>query len=576
MLPNRNISIFVNDAHFLSSIWSTVDIDVFFLNCEIQPFVDENLTHVNPLPTLIVRNAKASFQNTTLTSLSVSSKKSCIDTLNSTVIMESCKVQDFKGGSFLQISNGLGKIVDVEFTNCASLSLVNVTNETCLVIEQSTFISNVGHLIYLNKNCLGQISCSVFEYNRGLQNSTLVFGFAGTFLQLENCSFVHNEIQKGTLVGCIGPAIVNIQQSKFVANTVSNMKGIIAISSQGIVTVNGCTFSQNKGTSVLVWNISDVIISNCLFHSNLASYGAGVLLLSDKGKPPAISTADVEKIMHCCTHFRKYMYSGKKALDRGMAPVSGNNSTKIFNCTFIENTAIHGGAIWGRNLPLLLLKCIFVNNSVVKSPSSAGGAVYLLESPANITQCVFDGNVAQGGGGICAKPGSGQTMLVYLCVFTNNLGSSIFLYDGDLINIKHLSQQQFSRQGTNTRQKRTLLVKSSLFLRNTCGAGPGGAIGVDNANIDLIIQGSSFKHNEAVRGGAIFSHNTIITNSDFAFNKAFGYSGGSLYFGYNSHVLLKKSSFVNNTAADGGSIYGEDIVLTCNFCLFENNTADNG
>ncbi len=341
-----------------------MNIDLWFFNSQIPSTIGQHTTHTNIsnglVPKINIKNAKAYFYMSTFVGMSVLRNEPFIDVLNGTVIMETCKVWLFQGGGFLLIRSGIGKLLNVDFENCTSTHqiLIKVIDRTLLIIEQSTFVSNDGLLIYLNTTCFGKIKHTVFRQNRVFRPGHKPYHLVGsgiyTFLQLQNCSFVNNEVHTGAVVAWIGSSIASIQQTKFVGNRVSINLGCVTFVSQGNLQVNASSFLQNTGASVCTMNVSSVAISHCLFDSNSASMGAGVQLL-EMGKPLNISAAEVQTKLLCCGHLTNFT--------RLLKALSSRNKTQIFNCTFTENTAAQGGAIWAAKVPILVLKCLFVNNS---------------------------------------------------------------------------------------------------------------------------------------------------------------------------------------------------------------------
>ena len=95
---------------------------------------------------------------------------------------------------------------------------------------------------------------------------------------------------------------------------------------------------------------------------------------------------------------------------------------------------------------------------------------------------------------------------------------------------------------------------------------------------ELNITDCLFTNNSAYRGGAMYiaSAYANIENTDFTFNKASG-DGGAVRLNTNNHNLtFNNCNFINNSAADGGSIYsyygGNFSLFNCNFI---NSTAEN-
>ena len=188
-------------------------------------------------------------------------------------------------------------------------------------------------------------------------------------------------------------------------------------------------------------------------------------------------------------------------------------STSI-NCTFINNYADRGGAIFGGDAQ----DSIFINNS----GDFGGGAVY----NSNATNCTFIDNNASYGGAM-------MDSVAMNCRFINNRaedGGAIFMVN----------------------------ASDSTFINNTA-LYSGGALYEGNVRNCTFIDNSAPDH-----GGAICDANA--TNCTFINNDAG--LGGAIY---NSHS--SDSTFVNNTAKyGGGALHGSDAIN----CTFINNNAPNG
>ena len=99
--------------------------------------------------------------------------------------------------------------------------------------------------------------------------------------------------------------------------------------------------------------------------------------------------------------------------DKGVFNIIGNNAA-IYNCTFANNTAANGGAIYINCDNVTVKGCSFINNSV----SSNGGAIYNYGKHSAVNNCTFINNFAQWDGGAILDMGSNFT--VSGSIFINN------------------------------------------------------------------------------------------------------------------------------------------------------------
>jgi CSLREA domain-containing protein len=175
-----------------------------------------------------------------------------------------------------------------------------------------------------------------------------------------------------------------------------------------------------------------------------------------------------------------------------------------------------------------------------------GGGIFNRYSKVlDVSDCVFSGNDAQGGGAIY----NGGTLTVTHCTFSDNTAS---LFGGGAI----LSDY-------------TTTVTTSTFLNNVAVDTDGGAIASGiGALVD--VGNSTFAGNSGLKGGAIWSWGIVfVTSSTFSNNTATTLGGG-IYC--DDYLRVTNSTFANNTAQDGGGIYNSDDLILFN-CTFSGNSA---
>ena len=103
----------------------------------------------------------------------------------------------------------------------------------------------------------------------------------------------------------------------------------------------------------------------------------------------------------------------------GTAAISHTNGDlNVYDCTFIENIGLNGGAIqaWAN---LDLDGCTFINNT-----ATYGGAIQTTQAPiysASIKNSIFINNTAMTSGGDIYSPS--LTLIVNNCNFTNSSAS---------------------------------------------------------------------------------------------------------------------------------------------------------
>lgn len=229
--------------------------------------------------------------------------------------------------------------------------------------------------------------------------------------------------------------------------------------------------------------------------------------------------------------------------------VNGNFSL-IENCSFYNNSAENGGAVYLKSTDFLINNCIFDSNEA----GNIGGAIYSFSEKGLIRNCRFCANHALYEGG---------------SVFTNSpimdsrfINNSVVYYGGAVC-------------------CDSILINCS-FINNT--AIEGGAV---FSWYDSSVMDCSFLNNSASDGGAIYG-SCNVTNCNFTSNVADDGYGGAIYgnsISINSNFLNNKaniggaicegsainSSFINNSAGDGGAMFSWDAD-TASDCIFINNS----
>jgi len=159
-------------------------------------------------------------------------------------------------------------------------------------------------------------------------------------------------------------------------------------------TLMNCIFKHNStfryGGGICMRDNSNPRLTNCRFMNNLAGAGGGLAILP-----------------HCSPALIDCQLIGNRAMGRIVAgrPVvysygggvyNDHCTSTLTNCTFISNTAEHGGGMYGcSSLSATLASCRFVGNV-----ANGGGGITNDQSNKPIfIDCIFIGNMAHHGGG---------------------------------------------------------------------------------------------------------------------------------------------------------------------------------
>lgn len=227
----------------------------------------------------------------------------------------------------------------------------------------------------------------------------------------------------------------------------------------------------------------------------------------------------------------------------------------LYNCTFLNNSAMYGGAIYLPYGELSLSNCKFINNSAhwfggaiasdkdskisvvgtvfenCRSVDDAGGAIYAFSTDLEVRDSTFNNCSANFAGAICSL---NTEILISYSNFTNNLAR----YEGGAV---------YKMYGSGT------VIKSN------------------------------FTKNAALNGGALFSDNCTsfeIKNSEFASNAATGF-GGAIFSNANPKLTVDGVTFTDNKASYNANMLNQSnfspiISSTNNYSLFVYKSLFNG
>ncbi len=175
--------------------------------------------------------------------------------------------------------------------------------------------------------------------------------------------------------------------------------------------ITGCTFAENSapyGGGMINYD-SAPTLTDCTFTNNSSLQSGGGMLNRDGSCP---TLAD-------CT------FSGNSAANEGGGMCNeGQSSPTLTGCTFSGNAAgSNGGAISCHEYSNpVMVRCKISENTA----SSRGGGMYVSNcGPLGelvIANCVFSGNSASSGGGICA---SSSTPILLNCTVVNNSAENL-------------------------------------------------------------------------------------------------------------------------------------------------------
>eukprot|EP01117_Protostelium_nocturnum_P012030 TRINITY_DN4404_c0_g1_i1.p1 TRINITY_DN4404_c0_g1~~TRINITY_DN4404_c0_g1_i1.p1 ORF type:complete len:1716 (-),score=556.93 TRINITY_DN4404_c0_g1_i1:204-5351(-) len=416
----------------------------------------------------------------------------------------------------------------------ASLSILNsVVTSATLVFEDLT-ASFPGDLNYINLHNV------TFNANQAFQapGSSMKTQFI-----IDSC-IISGHTGYGGIFVANPQANFTLIDSQIYSNVYSTL-GSFRLVQVDNVFISNCTFTSNTspsglGSTLFITNAKSVTIANSLFNTSRANANGGAIA----------GYATTIAIIGCTFENNDAVTGGAIYLESSSAGIYNasftKNSASLFggaislattffyseNCTFSTNSAASiGGAIVGSLSNIGIMRGTFIENNCRDS----GGAIHLIRSDGSVKQSIFRRNVANQDG-----------------------GGAIVLRSETLSAIDE--------------EPRTLELIGNLFEENS---GPNGgavivailSIGKFN-NYTLVSSSNTYKNNKAsILGGAVFARqfdtaNVILsfTNDTFEKNNAIN-SGGALFLYGAGYLLVNSSRFISNTAnVEGGTfVFEEDF-----------------
>ena len=365
------------------------------------------------------------------------------------------------------------------------------------------------------------------------------------------------------------------------------------------VTFTNCTFKDNKanaGNGGVIFTNNDLTVTNSYFTGSWVAFSGGSIRINDGYLYVENSTFE-----------NGYINNGENG---GAAIYAENAEAMIIDSTFIGNDAYYwGGAIYSKS-DLTINKSTFKNNL-----GFLGGAIYS-KGDLTVDLSSFEDNGRYDNGAGAAiyvesdqdsdylfilnnsnftnhySPDDSQGGALYIAYHTalidnsnfNNTtalsGGAIYSYNNQItINNTNFTNQKGIENTAETEDDLGRNSGTGIFLtyatatidnsnfENISGDW-GGAIYGDN-DAEITINNSKFKNiSSTVMGGAILSYGPLsVNNSKFMDNYA--PSGAAVYA--ESTTIIDSSTFNNQSAKNGGSIYIQEGQLTVNNSNFTNN-----
>jgi len=344
--------------------------------------------------------------------------------------------------------------------------------ESNLVISDDLNISAIGDVIW---DANGQRAFSMATGDVSISNITFINGnhtsyghlirIDGDSIAFEDCKFISNG---GNVTGTNGVIYVNMASANFTNCHFENNTagtgtsyGLISLK-DSVLLVDGCTFvnNYNKNGCIYVSGSSTgsvAVINNTKFIGNNATSASG-------GSGGAIYASGS----------MAYQYSN------GTVRPGAQSTVYVVDCDFIDNTAhggtyysAEGGAIFvNANATLYVSNSRFINNSAVDNTAGdklgRGGAIAATTGNVQITNSIFEGNVASNGSAISMKFANKDLTTVNILDIHNSviIGTGEKLISSDFTNGSLLANNNWWASNENPSDKVTegITVDSWVIL----------------------------------------------------------------------------------------------------------------
>ena len=447
-------------------------------------------------------------------------------------------------------------------------------------IVSSEFINCDEGAAFNNGNGYMLVNGSNFVNNSGAGGSAgAIFSNSNSQLDIYDSSFINNSaISSGGAIFINGASDIYIENSEFTDNS--------ALSSGDAIYVNGANANLTIADSIFTNNDvesrGDVnfIVSDFSHLENAINVVDDELVLDSD---VTMTDAEADKYKDGITINKDITINAKghtiDANELGRIFNIANSATlTLNNAVLINGRADKGGAIYNDG-------ALNINNVTLKDNTalSYGGAIYS-NGDVSISDSTLDGNDIVNRG---TSPGSdpdfgGAAIFIYgdLKITNSNVVNNLKNYDnGDLLSAVIMTYGDVT-------------VSGSYFANNS--GRWGAAISSHSTTGDILvnIENSVFEDNQGLYGTGVLIYGSefTITNTTFINNTAWGkgnmtpnnnnggaiqiygstadgevvdsifigndaHYGGAIAISENNGVVIKNSTFINNTATVGGAIF---------------------
>ncbi len=327
----------------------------------------------------------------------------------------------------------------------------------------------------------------------------------------------------------------------------------------GATVLEACTFVTNfadeGGGARLVGGAPAVI--DCVFSLNFARRGGA---MNASG-----GTAQITRTLFD----RNESEAGGGALAEGGAPV-------FELCDFVRNEAIVAGGFQGTGGTPTIDRCTFTANE----GGQRGGAIVIAGGAADVRDCVFTGNTAEGffvsnGGAVDLVEATGTT--IARCVFVANranFGAGLAAKgDATITDCEILDHPGFVGGGMYVTEGAVVVERCTFRGNSATGDVVASGGGLHGFLADPVLRDCRFEANTSTTTGGgvhVEGGSPVIVRCVFEGNTANG-NGGGLFVADGGPVIIATVFRANATPAFGGGVAAENSDGTYRDCIFAGN-----
>jgi len=230
--------------------------------------------------------------------------------------------------------------------------------------------------------------------------------------------------------------------------------------------------------------------------------------------------------------------------------VNENNNAYLTNCTFINNYAGCGGAIYVTGGILEITDCVFINNTAFNYGGAIAAEPKYSKGPrltVNRSKFINDTSLKDAGGAAYIKSGTftGEDLDISQCGATFGGAFALLKSYAKLSNVHAFNNSAIYEGGVIYQIYGNLTVNNSQLSKNH--ARNGGGLFADDSNLLNVINVSFISNSATMLGGAFYSLTN--DNSDF-----------------------RNLTYINNTALEYADLYMQEnmtaVFLTGNYTLY--------